>query len=205
MSKPWFAPKYNKLTFAEVWPTQKAFLDDYSDLGGYLVMPNASVSENALKTLYFLLYARYGNNPIVNNDVNQWKFKIFAVIFSYAPAWERKVQIQKTIMELAESDLVTGAKQIYNHALNPSTAPSTGSLEELTYINDQNVAIHKKAKLEAYSILWELIHTNHTEEFLTRFKDCFSKFVGIVPVPFYIDDIDILPVEEEEEEEEEES
>lgn len=201
MSKPWFAPKYSKLTFAEVWPSQQAFLDDYSSLGGYLVMPNAPVSQNALKTLYFLLYARYGNNPIVNNDVNQWKFKIFAVIFSYAPAWERKVQIQKTIMELAESDLVTGAKQIYNHALNPSTAPSTGSLEELTYINDQNVAIHKKAKMEAYNILWELIHTNHTEEFLTRFKDCFSKFVGIVPVPFYIDDIDILPVEEEEEEE----
>ena len=205
MSKPWFAPKYNKLTFAEVWPSQQAFLDDYSSLGGYLVMPNAPVSLNALKTLYFLLYARYGNNPIVNNDVNQWKFKIFAVIFSYAPAWERKVQIQKTIMELAESDLVTGAKQIYNHALNPSTAPSTGSLEELTYINDQTVATYKKAKLEAYNILWELIHTNHTEEFLTRFKDCFSKFVGIVPVPFYIDDIDILPVEEEEEEEEEES
>lgn len=201
MSKPWFAPKYNKLTFAEVWPTQQAFLDDYSSLGGYLVMPNAPVSQNALKTLYFLLYARYGNNPIVNNDVNQWKFKIFGVIFSYAPAWERKVQIQKTIMELAESDLVTGAKQIYNHALNPSTAPSTGSLEELTYINDQNVATYKKAKMEAYNILWELIHTNHTEEFLTRFKDCFSKFVGIVPVPFYIDDIDILPVEEEEEEE----
>ena len=197
MSKPWFAPKYNKLTFAEVWPSQQAFLDDYSSLGGYLVMPNAAVSENALKTLYFLLYARYGNNPIVNNDVNQWKFKIFAVIFSYAPAWERKVQIQKTIMELAESDLVTGAKQIYNHALNPSTAPSTGSLEELTYINDQNIAIHKKAKMEAYSILWELIHTNHTEEFLTRFKDCFSKFVGIIPVPFYIEDSEFLEIDEE--------
>lgn len=196
MSEVLFAPKYNKMTFAQVWPSQKAFLDDYSELGSNLVMPNASVSLNALKTLYFLLYARYGNNPIVNNDVNQWKFKIFAVIFSYAPAWERKVQIQKTIMELAESDLVTGAKQIYNHALNPSTAPSTGSLEELTYINDQNVAIHKKAKMEAYSILWELIHTNHTEEFLTRFKDCFSKFVGIIPVPFYIEDSEYIEVEE---------
>lgn len=200
MNNPWFAPKYNKLTFAEVWPSQKAFLDDYSELGGYLVMPNAPVSENALKTLYFLLYARYGNNPIVNNDVNQWKFKMFSVIFAYAPAWEKKVQIQKNLIGLAEADLLVGAKQIYNHALNPSTAPKTSDLEELNYINDQNTAIHKKAKMEAYGILWELIHTNHTEEFLTRFKDCFSKFVGIVPIPFYIDDVDIIPSEEEEEE-----
>lgn len=196
MSEVLFAPKYNKLTYAQVWPSQEAFLKDYSELGGNLVMPNAPVSENALKTLYFLLYARYGNNPIVNNDVNQWKFKIFSIIFSYAPAWERKVQIQKTLMELAEADLVVGAKQIYNHALNPSTAPKTTDLDELAYINDQNVAIHKKAKMEAYGILWELIHTNHTEEFLTRFKDCFSKFVGIVPVPFYIEDSEFIEVEE---------
>lgn len=196
MSEVLFAPKYNKLTYAEVWPSQEAFLKDYSELGGNLVMPNAPVSENALKTLYFLLYARYGNNPIVNNDVNQWKFKIFSVIFAYAPAWEKKVQIQKTLIELAEADLLVGAKQIYNHALNPSTAPKTSDLEELNYINDQNTAIHKKAKMEAYGILWELIHTNHTEEFLTRFKDCFSKFVGILPIPFYIEDSEFIEVEE---------
>ena len=94
---------------------------------------------------------------------------------------------------------MTGAKQVYNHALNPSTVPSTTTLEELQYINDQNVASHKKSKLEAYTILWELIHTNHTEEFLGRFRDCFSKFVGVIPVPFYIDDVNVIPEEEEEE------
>lgn len=199
MNKPWFAPKYNKLTFAEVWPSQKAFLDDYSAIGGYLVLPNANFSENALKTLYFMLYAKYGNNPIINDDVNQWKFKVFSIIYAYGPAWERKVQIQKTVQALTETELMTGAKQVYNHALNPSTVPSTTTLEELQYINDQNVASHKKSKLEAYTILWELIHTNHTEEFLGRFRDCFSKFVGVIPVPFYIDDVNVIPEEEEEE------
>lgn len=188
MIKPWFAPEYSKLTFAQVWPSQKAFLDDYNVDNGFLVMPNAPVTENALKTLYFLLYARYGNTPIVNSDVNQWKFKIFSIIFSYGPAWEKKVQIQKKIIELSENDILIGARQIYNHAANPSTAPKTSDLTELEYINDQNTALHKKSKLEAYSILWEMIHTNHTEEFLTRFKDCFSKFVDSTPVPFYIYD-----------------
>ena len=200
MSKPWFAPKYNKLTFAEVWPSQTAFAHDYYGMGAdCLIAPNAPLNRQYVLTLYWLLFAKYGNNPIVNNDVTQWKFKIFSIMFAYGPAWEKKIEIQKKLIELEEADLLAGAKQIYNHALNPSTAPSTSSLEELTYINDQNTASHKKAKMEAYSILWELIHTNHTEEFLTRFKDCFSKFVGILPVPFYIDDVDVIPVEDEEE------
>ena len=204
MSKPWFAPKYNKLTFLEVWPNVESFLLDCGNiLEETMLLPTGPITRQGKFTLYWLLVARYGNNPIVNNDVTQWKMKIFAIMFAYMPAWEKKIQIQKTLSELTETDLLVGAKQIYNHALNPSTAPKTTDLDELNYINDQNVAIHKKAKMEAYSILWELIHTNHTEEFLTRFKDCFSKFVGIIPVPFYIDDIDVIPSEEEEEEEEE--
>lgn len=200
MNKPWFAPGYNKMTFAQIWPSQKAFLDDISADYGYLVLPNNNLSLNGLKTLYFLLYAKYGNNPIVNNDVNQWKFKIYSIIFAYGGAWEKKVSIQKAVQELSEADIMLGAKQIYNHAFNPSQAPSTATIEELEYINDQNTATHKKAKLEAYNILWETIHTNHTEEFLNRFKDCFSKFVGTLCVPFFIDEVDILPEEEEEEE-----
>jgi hypothetical protein len=35
--------------------------------------------------VYYLLYARYGNNPIANRDENQFKFKIFSVIFQYGP------------------------------------------------------------------------------------------------------------------------
>lgn len=202
MSKPWFAPNYNKMTFVQVWPNLDKFLLDFGRLSEEMfLLPNAPITRQGKCTLYWLLVGKYGNTPIVNNDVTQWKIKIFSIIFAYAPAWEKKISIQKTLMELPESDLLAGAKQIYNHALNPSTAPSTDSLEELTYINDQNTALHKKSKMEAYSILWELIHTNHTEEFLTRFKDCFSKFVGIVPVPFYIDDVDVIPAEEEEEEE----
>ena len=206
MSKPWFAPKYNKLTFLEVWPTVGAFLTDFGQIAGEtMLLPNGVMTNQGKFTLYWLLVARYGNNPIVNNDVTQWKMKIFSLMFAYGPAWEKKAAIQNTILSLTESDILVGAKQIYNHALNPSTAPKTSDLEELNYINDQNTALHKKSKLEAYSILWEMIHTDHTEKFLVRFKDCFSKFVGVLPVPFYIDDIDILPIEEEEEEEEEES
>ena len=47
---------------------------------------------------------------------------------------------------------------------------------------------HKKPKMEAYSILWNLLHADHTREYLDRFKNCFAVFVDKMRVPFYISD-----------------
>ena len=51
---------------------------------------------------------------------------------------------------------------IFNHSFNPSSAPSTSSLEELTTINDQNTNNVKRGKLESYQALWEMIATDVT-------------------------------------------
>ena len=185
--RPFFAPKYNTMSFANVWPTYQDFENDYNDLIiGFAANP---IKIANLKTIYYLLYSKYGNNPIANFDLNQFKMKIFATIYAHGPLWERKVEIQATLRSLTEEELLRGAKQIYNHALNPSTAPSTAQLDELEYINDQSVTNHKKAKMEAYSILWSILHSDMTEEFLRKFKNCFSFFVDTEAlIPFYIDE-----------------
>lgn len=72
---------------------------------------------------------------------------------------------------------MAGAKAIYNSAMNPSTAPSTSSLDELTYINSQNTTNYKKSKLEAYNILWSLLDDTLTAKFIEKFGICFKKFV----------------------------
>ena len=125
-----------------------------------------------------MLYARYGNSPISNTDENQAKFKLFGVIWQYGPSWEKKLEIQANLRGLTEAELREGALSIYNHAFNPSTEPSTQELEELTHINDQNVTNNKKAKMEAYSILWANLHVDSTDEYMNKFKNCFSRFVG---------------------------
>ena len=76
-------------------------------------------------------------------------------------------------------------------SFNPSTEPSTQELEELTHINDQNVSNNKKAKMEAYSILWANLHVDATDEYLNKFKNCFSRFVGDqCPILFAVDEED---------------
>ena len=189
MSYPDLRPEYSTMTFAQVYPSYEKFKEDYDALitlvsGGVQPLTNA----NAQATFY-LLFARYGNNPIVNFDITQFKMKLMSVIATYGPVWEKKKAIQKSLRDLSEAELLQGAKQIYNHAFNPSTDPSTQELEELTHINDQNVSNNKKAKMEAYSILWANLHVDATDEYLNKFKNCFSRFVGDqFPMLFEVED-----------------
>ena len=171
-------PEYITKTFAQVYPDYSTFLSDYSDLIMLVSGGVAPLKADNIQATYYLLYARYGNTPIVNYDETQWKMKVMATIATYGPTWERKKAIQVSLRSLTEAELLQGAKQIYNHAYNPSTEPSTQELEELTHINDQNVTNNKKSKMEAYSILWANLHVDATDEYLNKFKNCFSRFVG---------------------------
>lgn len=191
MNNPWFAPKYDTFTFAQIWDSLDKFKADYDEAIQFYYQNTAPIKENSLKTLYFLLYSKFGNSPIAYEDVNQFKFAVWSTIYAYGPMWEKKQEIQDAVRGLTEDELLRGSKQIYNHAYNPSSTPSTATLEELTYINDQNTATHKKSKMEAYSILWELLHTSETEEFLRQFKKLFSVAVAPRCVPFYISDGDL--------------
>lgn len=191
MSYPDLRPEYSTKTFAQVYSSYEEFKKDYDALitlvsGGVQPLTVANA-----KATFYLLFARYGNNPIVNFDVTQFKMKLMSVIATYGPVWEKKKAIQKSLRDLSEADLLQGAKQIYNHAFNPSTEPSTLELEELTHINDQNVTNNKKAKMEAYSILWANLHVDATDEYLNKFKNCFSRFVGDqCPILFAVDEED---------------
>lgn len=176
-------PQYSTALFTDVWADKESFLADYSNLG----IPTTISIGNAA-TLYYLLYAKYGNNPIANRDEEQFKYKIFSIVFQYGPTWEKRLSIQESLRSLTDDDILIGSKAIYNAALNPSTAPSTGSLDELTYINSQNTTNYKKSKMDAYAQLWELLKTDVTGDFISKFKVCFKQFVAPEKPLIYVTD-----------------
>ena len=165
--------KYDTILMTDVWESAAEFMHDYKHVG----IPT-TISDANITTLYYLLYAKYGNSPIANFDITQFKYKMFSTIFQYGPTWEKKLDLQAKVRGLTEAEIMAGAKAIYNSALNPSTAPTTGSLEELSYINAQNTTNYKKSKLEAYSLQWDMLDDNLTTRFIERFNICFKKFVG---------------------------
>lgn len=175
-------PQYDTKLFTDIYETADDFVADYNEinLGG---LTTANVTK-----LFYLLYGKFGNSPIANLDENQFKYKLFSVVFMYGPAWEKRLDIQDKVRQLSADDLLQGAKAVHNHALNPETDPSTASLEELTYINEQNTTNYKKSKMDAYGQLWNLVATDVTEEFLARFNDCFKKFVKPANPLIYVTD-----------------
>lgn len=73
-------PRFDTKLFTEIWDDPEDFIYDYQTNG----IPMTITTANAT-TLFYLLYARYGNNPIANYDEEQWKYKMFSIIFQYGP------------------------------------------------------------------------------------------------------------------------
>lgn len=182
--------KYNTMTFVQVWNDSDVFKNEY--LASPLATTNETIHHGEtvgtgnntvtypdnVELLFALLYAKYGNSPIANGDVNQFKFKVFSIIFKYGPAWEKKLEIQAKIRTLTDDEIKLGSKAIHNHAFNDATAPSTDTLTELSYINDQNTTKYQKSPVEGYMSQWEALSIDITESFINKFKVCFKQFVS---------------------------
>lgn len=172
MSQSYYG-SYRTRTFADIFSSIEEFDAVYK--GGEIPQ---KLSEQSIKTLYYLLYARYGNSHIAFDDENQFKYALLSTIFMYGPSWEKRLEIQNNLRDLTEADIIQGSKAVYNHAFNPSTAPGTDALEELPYINDQNTTNYKKSKLNAYADLLALLETDVTERFIYQFKKLFITIVA---------------------------
>lgn len=156
---------YRTRKFADIWPSVDAFLKDYQESA----IPQKLKVADAT-TLYYLLYARYGNSSIANSDENQFKYKVFSTIYIGGATWAKKQEIQDKLREMTEDEILAGSKAINNHAYNPQTAPTTATVEELDYINEQNTTRYKKSKLDGYAMLWAILNDGVTEKFLREFR-----------------------------------
>lgn len=170
-------PMYCTKLFCEIYDNADDFVADYKDSGLYN-QANSITDEHA-NLLFYLIYARHGNSPIANLDINQFKYKMWSIIFQYGPSWEKKLEIQENLRDLTETDILSGAKAIYNRAYNPENLSGPSTTEEigLEYVSEQNTTNYKKSKLEAYTILWSLLKTDVTNGFVRKFDGLFKSFV----------------------------
>ena len=186
---------YSTELFNNVWNNSADFMNDYKTSGLYDAVTvggvtnyHNSLTDANINLLFALLYAKYGNTPIANRDLNQFKYKVFSIIFQYGPTWQKDLEIQDKLRNLTEAEIIAGAKTIYNHAYNDATEPATTSLEEINYINEQNTQNYKKSKMAGYSELVMLLHRNVTSDFINQFKICFRKMVSFSPFPVYVEE-----------------
>ena len=188
-------PQYSTIKFTDVWSRTADFVGDYKDSDLYDAYTDSSglhlqnsISDTGLTALFSLLYARYGNNPIANRDKEQFKYKIFSVMYQYGPAWEKRLDIQVKLRSLSEPEIRQGSFAMYNQAANPATEPTVASDTEINYINQQNTTRYTKSKLEGYAMLWEILDNDVTEDFIKKFNICFKKFVSSEQPLIYVEE-----------------
>lgn len=179
---------YRTRTFAEIFPNSQEFADYYNEAE----IPTSFSNTSSINTLYYLLYARYGNSHIAASDENRFKYAVLSTIFMYGPAWEKRLDIQRKLIALNEEEMVAGGKAIYNSALNPEYAPSTNALTELPYINSQNTTNYKKSKIEGYATILSLIETDVTKEFIDRFAPLFIKSLAYDEPLLYTQEVSLI-------------
>lgn len=117
-------PRYDTKLFTEIWDEADEFIYDYKHAG----IPT-TISDSNATTLYYLLYARYGNNPIANYDENQFKYKVLSIIYQYGPTWEKRLSVQNTLRGLQLSDLIDDGSfsELFGHQ-GAGTSTTTNDL-----------------------------------------------------------------------------
>ena len=168
MNQQLFTSQYTKI-LSNIFPTYEDFYNEYKSCG----LPFRFTNDSFLKTIYIVLMGEYSNSSIMNFSIDQFKLRFFTRIMSYGPQYERELEMQNKLLQLSDDELQISAKAIYNTALNPSTQPTTDTLDELTTINQQSVTKHKRSLMDAYAILEGLLDDNLTQKFVKRFKDLF--------------------------------
>lgn len=172
---------YRTRTFADIFPKYDEFYNAWSESHfAQILTPDEESDDPGIdpELVWLLLYSRYGNSHIAFSDENQFAYNVFTIMFQYGPTWAKRLQLQKGLRKLSIKDVQKGSTQVYNHASNPSSAPTTQSLTELPYINDQNVSKHNSSEIDAYAKLTALLDTDVSEEFINKFKKLFIKVIA---------------------------
>lgn len=163
---------YRTRTFANIFSSEEDFAEAWNST------PFAEAIEPLnISLIFYLLYARYGNNHIAASDENRFCYQLFSLVFQYGPTWNKELQIQKKIRELDIEDFRKGTLNITNLAANPSTTPSTIDTEELPYVNNQNVTKSTRSYADGYALMLSLLKEDVSESFLDRFRKLFITVV----------------------------
>ena len=172
---------YNTLLFNQVWENSAQFKADYTNYETGIENLN-KIDDKYVVLTWQLLASKFASTPIRSNSVDQFKLAVFGMMASEAPTWVRRLELQKAVRDLTESDLLAGETSIANRAENPDEAPTTSTMDELTYINVQTTSKQKRSKIQAYALLDNLLQDDLCETYVHRFNSLFKRV--LVPASF---------------------
>lgn len=177
-------------TFADIFPDWDTF-NAYRTTCGFpdMLQDNADYSNYSPQVVYYLLLSEYANSSIKSSDEGRFKLKLMSILYQYGPTWQREMYLQEKLLRVSDDEMLVGSRAVYNHAKNPGVEPSTSALDQLEYIDDQNVTNYMKNKPDAYREISDGLSPSITKRFLDKFKQLF--------VPIAYGDYPLIYIEED--------
>lgn len=188
---PSFYGSFRTRKLSEIWPNVSEFSSYYQTCGIPTILFSSSEYNNYnINTIYALIMGRYGFSNIKSANEDQFKLRFMTVLFEYGKTWQKKMIINEKFLTMSEKEILTGSKALYNHARNPAISPSTATLEELPYIDDQNTTSYLRDPKQAYMETMENVNARATEEFLNKFKHLFIEITAPDGPLYYVEEDD---------------
>lgn len=163
-------------TLIEVYPTSSELEEDFEGRGlKALGFPDSF----PWAVFHTLIKGRHANAEIISPDdkLDAWKDRFCSIVWQFGPSWVKQVDIQKTLREMSEADLMKGSLLVSSNALNPAQKPSADfegtDIPKVDTINQQATSQSRRSKMDAYASLSALLRTDVTEGFLRRFDSLF--------------------------------
>lgn len=166
---------FSQPKFTDVYPDLETFKTDYRASG----LNVSDFTDASIQTLYYLLYASYGNSHIASSDTTQFKYKLYSIIFSEGLQWQQKVAIQKKLATASETEVLNGGYIISNSAANDANLSNDplDTNDILNHIDEQTVDKTSKDYVDAYQKLVYSLR-DVSSYFVEKFRKLFAKFVG---------------------------
>ena len=184
---------YRNKTYSDIFPDAQTFEDSFANSG-----MNSILTPEQLTDMYYILYSQYGDSPIANSNENIFKYSLMRIANSEGPIDYKRMQIQQDLILMKDEEIEKGNTMIFNTALNPSTTPTTATIDELQHINAQNVNKNKRGKIEGYQAILRLLDENLTKNFIKKFRLLFLTFVSPEGALWYETEHPNIPIEQEE-------
>ena len=174
-------------SFTQIFPTVEEFTAFYNDCG----IPPIFLESTSISTLYYLICAYYANSTIASSDEERFRYNVMSIIFQYGGTWEKELSIQKYLREinLAEDEWLDSIKSVQNISMNPATDPAADSFKTLDTINQQNMNLQRKGRMEGLAILTTLLQDDVSGRFLSKFKRLFRSIVSPQRPLFYTSEV----------------
>ena len=178
------------LLFSDVWSTSEEFVADYRASG----LNVAAITDTNLTVLYCQLFARHGSDHIRSNNSNQWKYKVFAIIFNKGPKWQAALLKQTELQNLTDEELTFLGRTMTNQSGNTTVVNEGGTITEdaLDTVDKQDVNITRGNKLVAIRAFIDSLQ-DVSSAFISEFDQLFSRVV-------FAPDTTLYDMNEEEEE-----